>query len=290
MPHRPFPAALAAALIWGLAAAAPAQEAGPSPEAQRALETLDQGLRALRSAPLFIEQGTVPVTTTWQAVSFAERLAAPVVIPGPPTADATALIRLRTVSDAGFELRAQAREGEVAGLQTLERVPFVAVASGTWQRADGSLWQAGSLPLTAADGWGQVTFHEEMPQAPYLFAAVQTMHAEVPVSLRIRNVSAQGFEVTLVGDGSGETIGWLAIHDPDRVGEVLDGVAPVFYRLDRVGLGASWQAVAGVELRATAQDGSEPGDAEVHVMSFGDRALAQPVTAEEAAPLLLRQR
>jgi hypothetical protein len=69
-----------------------------------------------------------------------------------------------------------------------------------------------------ADGWELITFSASFGQTPSVFTSVQTYNGADPVTTRLRNCTAAGFDLTMdeeeaKNDGhTTETIGWIAIE------------------------------------------------------------------------------
>jgi len=113
-------------------------------------------------------------------------------------------------------------------------VDVLAVERGSHSYADGTRWQADTLPLEGANA----DFLLESFGAPVsaiapnlLLASVQTANGATPVGVRVRSISATGFEVALMQREADaalpraeEEVGFLAIWAPlKKGGAIING-------------------------------------------------------------------
>jgi hypothetical protein len=79
--------------------------------------------------------------------------------------------------------------------------------------------EAGKLNTSKllADGWESITFSASFSQIPCVFTSVQTYNGADPVTTRLRNCTAAGFDLTMDEEEAKhdghitETLGWIAI-------------------------------------------------------------------------------
>ena len=140
----------------------------------------------------------------------------PIVVLGPPSrngGDPTSM-RIQNLTSAGFEQFLH-EWSYLDGSHVNETVGYLAV--------DRSMTTLGTLQLEAdqssvSTGWTTVSFATPFASAPVVLAQVVTVNDADPVTHRIRNVTATGFQIQLEEEelsSSGhvaETVHWIAIE------------------------------------------------------------------------------
>jgi hypothetical protein len=249
---------------------------------------------------LWIPLFEAEVNHEWTFVNAASGFADPVVIAGPPTyfGGDPGVVRLRGVSDLGFELRLQEWDYR-DGSHVFENIPFVVLQSGRTLMRDGSIWQVGTFDLGGTGDWQEISFTNGFANPPHLFLTMQTSDGGQAVSVRARNVTASGFQAALfeqesLMDGHViETIGYLAIHSPPGGGMITLGGQQVPYLLQTVTADHRWVPVLSQRLKVEEE---QSGDSEIghvaeklHVLALGNQIFAQQVTHNGGDTTALRQ-
>ena len=170
----------------------------------------------------------ITVDETWKTTSVQLVGQDPVVIAGPPTFHDSepGILRLRDVRHDSFEAKFQ-EWAYLDGAHMGEELSYTVWPAGRHEVPDGSLWEAGTFPLSGLRAWQAETFTEPFPAPPALFLTVQTFRGADPVTVRARNVTAGGFEAALFEEEnlmrSGHTIeqvGYLAVYSPQGSGTI----------------------------------------------------------------------
>jgi len=168
-----------------------------------------------------MEWGTVDgVDHNWIKIPLAKEYLNPVVVAKPVSSlgGDPGVIRVRNVSHNSFELRYNEWLYK-DGWHCQERVFYLVVEAGIRSVA-GLTVEAGRLTSSKllADGWEPVTFSASFAQTPSVFTSVQTYNGADPVTTRLRDCTAAGFDLTMdeeeaKNDGHiTETLGWVAIE------------------------------------------------------------------------------
>jgi hypothetical protein len=167
-----------------------------------------------------MEWGTVDgVGHNWMKIPLAKEYMNPVVVAKPVSSRGgdPGVIRIRNVSHNSFEL-CYNEWAYKDGWHNQERVFYMVVEAGE-QSVAGLTVEAGKLNSSKllADGWGAITFSASFSQTPSVFTSVQTYNGADPVTTRLSDCTAAGFDLTMdeeeaKNDGhTTETIGWIAI-------------------------------------------------------------------------------
>ncbi|WP_299963970.1 glycoside hydrolase family 9 protein [uncultured Roseobacter sp.] len=142
-----------------------------------------------------LEAGSVEITQTardtWTDVAFGSPIKDAVVIAGPATkqGEQPLTVNIRNVTETGFEIQIE-EWAYLDGWHLPEAVSWVAGPAGRYEMVDGS-----TVSLGAASA-GRVTL-EGFSAAPLVFAQTQDVAGGVPLTDRISNVGADGFDLTL---------------------------------------------------------------------------------------------
>ena len=167
----------------------------------------------------WIELGSVSIDHNWKRVTLNKNFSNPVVIVGPPTKNGfdPCVIRLRNVTSNSFEIRIQ-EWTYLDGVHISETVSYAVVEAGTHMLSDGTMWEAGTYELEGTLNWKHVWFQSSFNAAPLVFQSVQSSNGKQTVTVRERNITAEGFDAALqeeelLTDGHvSETIGYLAVE------------------------------------------------------------------------------
>ena len=140
----------------------------------------------------------------------------PAIIMGPPSRNGgdPSTMRVQNVNASSFQQFLD-EWAYLDGPHTNETVGYLAIEQGT--TAFGTL-QAEVSEVSITDGWSTVTFSTPFAVAPVVLAQVATVNEADPVTHRIRNVTATGFQIRLQeeeasnGSHAAETVHWVAIE------------------------------------------------------------------------------
>lgn len=257
------------------------------------------------SAPVWLPDTSAAVNHSWSFIDAASGYLDAVVIAGPPTTHGgdPGVLRLRNVSDLGFEMRFQewdyrARDfGDTS--HAVEDIPYVVLQPGRHLMSDGSEWEVGRFNLGGTGNWQGILFDTPFAAPPHLFLTVQTYNGSQAVAVRARNVSMDGFEAALLEeealmDGhSAESIGYLAIDSPAGGGLLDLDAAQVPYLLQSLSADHRWSPVLSQRLRVEEEQSRDSEvrhvDETLHVLALGDQVLAQQVSHNGADTSALRR-
>ncbi len=144
----------------------------------------------------------------------------------PPSFNGAAPCVVRLSESGDSEITLQIQEGpRQDGDHTMETVSYLVVEIGDWRLSPGGpRFEAGHLETDRTVGpgvtnqWAQVEFAHHFLSPPVVISQAQTKNGQAFVKTRMRNITADGFEVALEeGDGSTakhptEAVGWFAIE------------------------------------------------------------------------------
>jgi hypothetical protein len=168
-----------------------------------------------------MEWGTVDgVDHNWMKIPLAKEYLNPVVVAKPVSfcGEDPGVIRIKNASHNSFELRYNEWLYK-DGWHTQERVFYMVVEAGIRSVAELTV-EAGKLNSSKllADGWEPIAFSASFSQTPSIFTSVQTCNGGDPVTTRLSDCTAAGFDLTMdeeeaKNDGHiTETLGWVAIE------------------------------------------------------------------------------
>ncbi len=245
------------------------------------------------------------VNQDWTFIDAASGFANAVVIAGPPSYHNPhpGVARLRNVTDLGFEMRFQEwdyRRLDFADTtHPKEDVPYVVLRPGRHLMTDGSVWEVGTFPIRGTNRWQSQLFTEPFAKVPHLFLTVQTANGASAISVRARNVTADGFEAALaeeeaLNDGHpSETLGYLAVESPGGSGwiDTARGQAP--YLLQGLNANQRWIPVLSQRIRLEEEKSLDAEvthpDESLAVLALGNQFLAQQVTSTDPDTTALRR-
>ncbi|MEM8930093.1 MAG: thrombospondin type 3 repeat-containing protein, partial [Acidobacteriota bacterium] len=164
-----------------------------------------------------VEIGRLTVTDAPGHHAFATTITDPVLILGPATrheAD-TGTMTVSTLDGQGFTAFFDEWSGQTPG-HADEDLGYFVLAAGRYTTNPQSTWEADHVEVAGTDNWTSVRFSFSMPDVPIVLTTVQSHHGGVPLVSRVRNVTEDGFEVSLSGEigtrsSTVETVGFVAI-------------------------------------------------------------------------------
>ncbi|MEL7370585.1 MAG: CARDB domain-containing protein, partial [Myxococcota bacterium] len=192
-----------------------------------------------------IQLSSDQVADTWYSASFGTALTNPVVVGNILSFNGSqpAHLRVRNVSDTGFEWQME-EWAYLDGNHILETLPFIAVNAGNHTLEDGTRMEANTTDTT--DAWTTVSFSTPFASPPVLLTGVMSDNDSTPVVVRVRNLTASGFEVRVQeeegqdGTHASETVAFVAMEAGTGVvqgltfeaGRTPDAVRHPWYRVD----------------------------------------------------------
>jgi hypothetical protein len=106
-----------------------------------------------------------------------------------------------------------------------ETAGYIALLAGTYQLEDGTILEVGSFQISDTGNWKSIELNNSFDDNPSVLLTIQSMNGGDTVTPRIRNISDHSFEAALFeqeslmhSDHLLETVGYLAIHSPDKTG------------------------------------------------------------------------
>jgi hypothetical protein len=245
-------------------------------------------------AVIWLPRTGAAVNASWTFVDAASGFPDGIVLTGPPTYHGgdPGVARPRNVSDSGFELRFQEYDYRQLDFgdssHAVENIPYALFESGRHEMSDGSVWEAGTFNLDGTAQWTQVSFTPALSKPPHLFLTAQTSNGGQAISVRARNLTADGFEAALfeeeaLMDGHLlETIGYLAVDSPAGGGRIDLGGATVPYLLQTLTLNHQWVPVLSQRLKLEEERSRDDEVGHlyetVHVLALGNQVFAQQVS------------
>ncbi|MDY6837582.1 MAG: H-type lectin domain-containing protein [Thermodesulfobacteriota bacterium] len=187
------------------------------------------------TAQAWVEVGDVSVGSSWKRASFNKTFQAPVVVAKSSSYTATgpAVVRIRSVDQAGFEIRLQEWD-YLDGSTALETTGYIVMEQGVHTLPDGTRVEAGQFE-TKRTGFEQVPFSQTFQVPPVVITAVCSDNEVDAVTTRVRNVSTTGFEIRMQEQQLNqqvhayETISYIA-WEPSSV--IVDGLV---FEVNRTG-------------------------------------------------------
>jgi hypothetical protein len=250
-------------------------------------------------APVWLPEAAARSNHDWTLVDAASGYTEAVVIAGPPTmhGDDSGVVRLKNVTDRGFELRFQEWEYH-DGAHELEDIPYAVLQRGRHQLSDGAEWEVGTFGLGGTRRWKSVSFTRPFSKPPHLLLTVQTYNGVDAVTVRARNVSVDGFQAALfeeeaLMDGhAAETIGYVAVDSPGGGVLNLDGTQVPYLR-QSLSADERWSPVLSQRLKVEEEESKDTEtnhvDETLHVLALGVQFFAQQVSDNGGDTAVLRR-
>jgi len=162
-----------------------------------------------------IEVGELTIKHNWTTVSFENTFSHPVVVAGPPSFNggAPVLVRVRNVTETGFEVRLQ-EWAYLDGTHAAETFSYIVIEKGIYTLEDGSKIEAGTFDGTTS--FTQVPLQQTYDVTPVILAQVMTENETDAVTERIRYTNQYSFEFMFqemqatMYDHIPETVGYIA--------------------------------------------------------------------------------
>ena len=166
------------------------------------------------------EVGELQVTSDWQPVVFATTFVNPSLVAKAGTMNDAepSTIRIRNLTSTGFEIRIQEWD-YLDDVHPAETVNFMAMEQGQHQMADNVQAIAGCSDVAGLNSYHQVYFSNPLPTKPVVLASTVTNNDQDAVTLRIKNITADGFTMALQeqeyndGTHATETTCFIAIEE-----------------------------------------------------------------------------
>ncbi len=249
-----------------------------------------------------IEEGKVVVNQAWLTQSLAESHTSPVVIAGPSTLHGAdpGVVRLQNITGSGFDMRYQEWDYLDGAHGSAEEIPYLVLEKGRYAMPDGSVWEAGTFSLDGTGAFKSVSFAQSFAGAPKLFLSVQTNNGAQAVTVRAKDVTAEGFaaalyeEEALMDGHIPETVGYLAVYQPSASGSVDIGGVTTGYRTGSAQVGSDLTAVLGTYALKLAEEQSKDNETDhpaesVDLLEVGDSLFAQDVSSTGIDTCTLRR-
>ena len=249
-----------------------------------------------------IEEGKVVVNQAWLTQSLAESHTSPVVITGPSTLHGAdpGVVRLQNITGSGFDMRYQEWDYLDGAHGSAEEIPYLVLEKGRYAMPDGSVWEAGTFSLDGTGAFKSVSFAQSFAGAPKLFLSVQTNNGAQAVTVRAKDVTAEGFaaalyeEEALMDGHIPETVGYLAVYQPSASGSVDIGGVTTGYRTGSAQVGSNLTAVLGTYALKLAEEQSKDNETDhpaesVDLLEVGDSLFAQDVSSAGIDTCTLRR-
>jgi len=137
-----------------------------------------------------------------------------------------AMVRITDITGNKFKAFVEEPNNKAPGTHLLENFSYVVIEAGTYELADGTLIEAGAVDsnATTRKKWESVEFENDFADNPIVLSQVQSHKGSDFVRTRMRNITADGFKVSmeeeekLVASGHiKETIGYLAISEGNGI-------------------------------------------------------------------------
>lgn len=175
------------------------------------------------------ETKEILVDHNWKRVNFQKTYTHPVVVAGDPSLNGSepVVVRIDNVTSTGFDICLQEWDYQ-DDRHTEESVGYIVMESGMHELPDGTLVYAGTLTTNATRVFKHFYFEQVFNTSPILCATATTFNDADTITIRIRNVNTQGFQMEFqeqeanTGLHSTETVSYIA-WEPSQ-GQI-DGIA-----------------------------------------------------------------
>jgi len=156
-----------------------------------------------------------------QTIFFEQNYDNPVIFTQPLSYNGsqTAIVRIEDIQTDNFTAFLQ-EPNNLDRVHKNESFSYLVLEQGTWQLDDGAVLEVNTVTtdLLGNQGWENISFAQNFNEDPLVFSQAQTKNGHDFIVTRQKNVSSQGFKLTmqeeeaLMNSGHGsETLGWLAI-------------------------------------------------------------------------------
>lgn len=186
-----------------------------------------------------LETGELELNEQWQQVTFARPFVDPVVIAKPLSANdpEPAVVRIRNVNAAGFDIRIQEWE-YLDQFHGPEAVGYVAMERGRHTLEDGTQIEAGRFDTSSTSDFQTVAFGQPFSTAPVVISAVTSFNESDAVASRMRRINTNRFQYQMQEQNANqqthlpETVSYIAwepssgtvdgmVYEVNRTGDVV---------------------------------------------------------------------
>ena len=182
------------------------------------------------------------VDDNWQTVVIPGRYLDPVIIVGPAGYEDAdpGLIQIDSVSSYAFDIRFSEWIYQDGFHESAESIPYIVHDSGRFVMDDGSIWEFGKVDVVTTGQFRSETFSEPFPGTPVVFVSGQSAVGRDPYTARTRNVTPEGFQVTLFEEEAlmnghvWEDVGYLAVYSPGGQGTIAVNGVEIPYLIQSV--------------------------------------------------------
>ena len=172
-------------------------------------------------ANLFLSDGPINVSTTWQSTTHNRYFNDPVVLlgvlsnrdPAPVTS------QLGEVNGNGFDIRL-ATWADQTPEHGDESLSYLVAEKGHYRMANGIEWEAGTLDIAGLQNWSLVKFNQAFAGQVAVFTTIQSRDMDIPLISKVDHVSRNGFDAALFSEEAVRSsdvtakVGYIAISLP----------------------------------------------------------------------------
>ncbi len=202
------------------------------------------------------------LSSKWHTVTLSTPFVdQPIIIAGPPTYTDTdpGMVRIDKVNGNSFKIKFEewkylADQGNPA--HDVEHASYLAIKKGRYLLDDGSIWEAGDFTISGLAQWQQVNFVESFTIRPVLFFTVQTTWGTELVTVRVEDLTRDGFSAALYAQESSmatgnsfERIGYLAISPPDYYGTTFESEQEIYYGVELLEVYSNFSPILGRDVK-----------------------------------------
>jgi PKD repeat protein len=198
-----------------------------------------------RAAPP-LEVGSLNVDSDWQWVTLTKEFSEPVIVAKLTSAVDLdpAVVRIDGLNSEGFWIRIQEWD-YLDDVHTVEQVSYMVVEKGRHKMPNGAWLEAGRIETDATNAFIPVAYRTRFQAEPVVLTSVSTYQGSQAVTVRLRNISQSGFDVTMEEQEASpqdhlvEAIDYIAIEAssgewaglPFEVGRTANAVTHVRYSI-----------------------------------------------------------
>ena len=164
-----------------------------------------------------MEIGEAYVDDNWKRVNFSKSFANPIVVANPLSLNGAdpAVVRIRNVSNTGFDIRVQEWD-YLDGVHAFEYISYLVAERGRFTLENGVSVEADRFSTNKVKTFDRFSFKQSFGNVPVVITSVTSINGEAAVTGRVQSVTNQSFEYTmqeqeLFSDGhSTESIDYIA--------------------------------------------------------------------------------
>ena len=193
----------------------------------------------------------------WKTRQFPASVDSPVVLVGVPTHNGSnrGSAAIRNVTNDSVDVRF-AEWDYLNGKHVQESMSVIALPQGRYTKADGSVWEVGTVEVTDDRKFTTVNFSNDFAGQPTLILTPQTSNDTSAFSVRSKELTNSSFKVAIFEEElnkntthATETIGYVAIYSSASTGVASFNGQNFNYQLASDSLKHKWKSIAGYELR-----------------------------------------